>query len=91
MLLGNDQIMYVIDPDTPTRAKILFNADYQVKLMNFDVSLDCKKIAIISNRTVYGLKFKHGLRSAIKQLEEWRPIEYRENGFNFQNVEPTSS
>lgn len=34
--------------------------------MGFDVSLDCKKMAVVSNRTVYGFKFSKGLRAAIE-------------------------
>lgn len=34
--------------------------------MSFDVSLDCTKIAIVSNRTVLQLKFQKGLRSEIE-------------------------
>lgn len=31
--------------------------------MNFDISLDCTKIALVSNRTVMQLKFSQGLRN----------------------------
>lgn len=33
--------------------------------MSFDVSLDCTKIALVSNRTVMQLKFPKGLNSEI--------------------------
>lgn len=34
-------------------------------MMAFDISIDCNKIAIVSNRNVYQLCFKSGLRSVL--------------------------
>lgn len=50
--------------------------------MAFDISLDCKKMAVVSNRTVYGFKFNKGLKAAIESKETFKKVEFRENGFN---------
>lgn len=50
-------------------------------MMAFDISLDCHKIAIVSNRNVYQLCFKKGVRAYLNAKEQFKPLEYRINGF----------
>lgn len=49
--------------------------------MNFDVSLDCTKIALVSNRTVMQLRFAKGLKAEVQEKSAFKQLEYRKNGF----------
>ena len=51
-------------------------------MMGFDISLDCCKVAVVSNRTVMQLKFPKGLKTYISKVENGKTIDYRKNGFD---------
>lgn len=82
VFLGNDQILYAVAPEDPERAVPIFNEEYHVRMMGFDISLDCCKVALVSNRSVMQLKFPKGLKAFISKMENSKPIEYRKNGFD---------
>jgi hypothetical protein len=42
--------------------------------MSFDISHDCTKIAIVSNRTVMQIKFSEGLHKEIEKKPTWRQM-----------------
>lgn len=50
--------------------------------MGFDISLDCCKVAVVSNRTVMQLKFAKGIKEHIAKMETFKQIEHRVNGFS---------
>ena len=82
VFLGNDQILYAVAPEEPSRAVPLFNQEYHVRMMGFDISLDCCQVVMVSNRTVMQLKFPKGLKQFIEKMETYKTIDYRKNGFD---------
>ena len=47
--------------------------------MGFDLSLDTKSMAFVSNRTVFTIKWKSTLRKLINQSENFKEIEFVSN------------
>jgi len=43
--------------------------------MAFDVACDCKKIVVVSNRTVFTLSWKQGIKKAIETASNTKRID----------------
>jgi hypothetical protein len=48
--------------------------------MAFDVSCDCKKIVVVSNRTVFTLSWKQGIKKAIETATNIKSIDISKQG-----------